>query len=200
MLNRANQLRIEDEDEQEDYLENRMSQEQIETYDLEYPDERHFPALMLSYIGPQHGRYFYACMDKDTLVIRQSELFDFRKLNIAHFDKFTELLLSQPEERVEERCVTELASQRLLGCRSLCTELSRRKRASIIALLRTICRPFLLGCHLHSLQTRHHGQPYSVDIFAKRSKRPKRHTDTASYQRSERYYRAARWLTLVYYR
>jgi hypothetical protein len=50
---------------------------EIEQYKLEYPHEKHFSVLMLSYVGPQHARYFHACMDGRKLLIRQSELFDF---------------------------------------------------------------------------------------------------------------------------
>lgn len=104
MRNRANQLKINDESEQEALHESDNIddiddiQEKIDKYGLEFPDEKHFPTLMLSYVGPQHGRYFYACMNKSTLLIWQSKLFDFTKLVPAQFDVFTNLLLSQPSD------------------------------------------------------------------------------------------------------
>ncbi|KAK1148459.1 hypothetical protein N8T08_009464 [Aspergillus melleus] len=61
-----------------------------------FMSEDRFPILLLSFLGPQHGRVFYACMDGDQLVIRQSRLYDFRKLESAPFDLFSRLLLSQP--------------------------------------------------------------------------------------------------------
>ncbi|KAH8432456.1 uncharacterized protein LDX57_010092 [Aspergillus melleus] len=61
-----------------------------------FKNEDRFPILLLSFLGPQHGRVFYACMNGDQLVIRQSRLYDFRKLESAPFDLFSRLLLSQP--------------------------------------------------------------------------------------------------------
>ena len=44
---------------------------------LLFPGEKKFPVLMLSFVGPQHGRIFYACLDGGHLVIRQSKLYSF---------------------------------------------------------------------------------------------------------------------------
>lgn len=53
-----------------------------------------FPVLLLSYVGPQHAGYFYACLDSYTLLNQQSELFDFRTLDPGTWDIFADLYLS----------------------------------------------------------------------------------------------------------
>ncbi|KAI9934901.1 hypothetical protein ASPWEDRAFT_175623 [Aspergillus wentii DTO 134E9] len=65
---------------------------------FEYENERRFPVLMLSFLGPQHGRIFYACMDDEALVIRQSKLYSFEKGDSPPWDFFTRILRSSPEE------------------------------------------------------------------------------------------------------
>lgn len=100
MQHRAKQRIIDDEDEQKSLFECDFPEDyvrkKIEQYDLEYPDEKHFPVLLLSCIGPQHARDFYACIDGNTLLIQQSELFDFRTLDLGTLDLFAHLLLSSP--------------------------------------------------------------------------------------------------------
>ncbi|KAI9038873.1 uncharacterized protein KD926_010206 [Aspergillus affinis] len=61
-----------------------------------FESDQRFPILLLSFLRPQHGRVFYACMDDDELVIRQSRLYSFERLATAPFDLFTRLFLSQP--------------------------------------------------------------------------------------------------------
>lgn len=58
--------------------------------------EERFPILLLSFLGPRHGRVLYACMDDEQLVIRQSRLYSFETLARAPVDLFARLHLSQP--------------------------------------------------------------------------------------------------------
>lgn len=58
--------------------------------------EERFPILLLSFLGPQHARVFYACMDGYELVIRQSRLYSFEREATAPIDLFARLLLSRP--------------------------------------------------------------------------------------------------------
>jgi hypothetical protein len=51
---------------------------------------------MISLLGPQHGRLFYACMNDGDLVIRQSRLFSFEKKATAPWDFFTRVIISRP--------------------------------------------------------------------------------------------------------
>ncbi|OJJ32421.1 hypothetical protein ASPWEDRAFT_44534 [Aspergillus wentii DTO 134E9] len=84
MQNRASQLKV---DENEEELPGQY----------EFQDEKRFPVLMTSFLGPQHGRIFYACMDGEKLIIRQSRLYSFEKKESAPWDFFSRILLSSPE-------------------------------------------------------------------------------------------------------
>lgn len=61
-----------------------------------FATEARFPVLMVSFLGPQHGRMFYASMDGGKLVIQQSRLYSFEKKNTAPWDIFTCWLLGRP--------------------------------------------------------------------------------------------------------
>ncbi|PYH94311.1 hypothetical protein BO71DRAFT_398986 [Aspergillus ellipticus CBS 707.79] len=94
MRNRAIQLDVTAEDEQE--LLFNPGEEDIPVYGRKFPQEYHFPVLLLSYVGPQHGRVLYAAMDGDRLVIRQSKLYSFEKEVTAPIGLFGRLLPSKP--------------------------------------------------------------------------------------------------------
>jgi hypothetical protein len=51
---------------------------------------------MISSVAPQHARIYYACMDDDELVIRQSKIYSFEKKDTALWDLFASILLSGP--------------------------------------------------------------------------------------------------------
>lgn len=57
---------------------------------------------MVSLVGPQHGRIYYACMDGLEMVIRQSSLFSFEKRETAPWDFFARILLSNPLQEDEK--------------------------------------------------------------------------------------------------
>ncbi|KAL1886416.1 hypothetical protein Plec18167_000346 [Paecilomyces lecythidis] len=61
-----------------------------------FKDEKTFPVLMLSFLGPQHARVFYARMKNDEVIIGQSELYSFERKNTANIELFARLLLSTP--------------------------------------------------------------------------------------------------------
>lgn len=63
---------------------------------LAFPQEKRFPVVMLSFMGPQHGRILYAFMDGEQLVLRQSRLFSFERKANAPFALFQRILLSHP--------------------------------------------------------------------------------------------------------
>lgn len=95
MQARANQPRVPEEDE-ESLFEPTFAESDLARYPLEFETEQHFPVLMLSFLGPQHGRLFYACMHDGWLVIRQSKLYSFERRADAPVDLFTRFLLSRP--------------------------------------------------------------------------------------------------------
>lgn len=51
---------------------------------------------MVSIVGPQHARIFYACMDGLDLVIRQSQLYSIEKRYDTTLNFLSSLLLSSP--------------------------------------------------------------------------------------------------------
>lgn len=51
--------------------------EKIAQYDLQFPEEVHFPVMFISFVGPQHGRVFCGYMDGGELIIHQSKLYSF---------------------------------------------------------------------------------------------------------------------------
>ncbi|BCR92298.1 uncharacterized protein ACHE_80198S [Aspergillus chevalieri] len=58
--------------------------------------QKSFPVLLLSYIGPQHGRLFCASLNEKQLVIRQSRIYSFETQAVAPLDFFSRVLLSRP--------------------------------------------------------------------------------------------------------
>ncbi|GAM42652.1 hypothetical protein TCE0_044r16827 [Talaromyces pinophilus] len=98
MRNRANQRRVDDDEDGQmvalwDDDDDDPSPSNLAKYDFEFPDELNFPVLLLSYVGPQHGRFFYAYMVKDRLKIWQSRLYSFEQSPI---NLCTRVLLSCP--------------------------------------------------------------------------------------------------------
>ncbi|CRG85498.1 hypothetical protein PISL3812_02552 [Talaromyces islandicus] len=87
MRNRAfepEEKRFDDDHEFEDYEEEqkaRFPEDGNSPY--VFPFEQRFPVLMVSVVGPQHGRIFFACMDGRDVVIRQSQLYSFEKREAA---------------------------------------------------------------------------------------------------------------------
>lgn len=77
----------------EKYAENR---EEIRLRPCAFEKEERFPVLMVSLLGPQHGRLFYACMNGEKLVIRQSKLYSFERKDTAPWDFFSRFILSRP--------------------------------------------------------------------------------------------------------
>lgn len=62
-----------------------------------FGSERQFPVLLVSFIGPQHGRVTYACVESGQhLVNRQSRLCRFERLADAPFELFAGFLLNKP--------------------------------------------------------------------------------------------------------
>ncbi|KAJ9197747.1 hypothetical protein DTO164E3_5601 [Paecilomyces variotii] len=74
-----------------------------ETYDgkLVFEREKTFPILMLSFLGPQHARVFYARIKDDEVIIGQSKLYSFERKDNANIELFARLLLSAPARRWE---------------------------------------------------------------------------------------------------
>ncbi|KAB8074330.1 hypothetical protein BDV29DRAFT_123709 [Aspergillus leporis] len=52
--------------------------------------------MILSLMGPRHGRILLTHHDGTSLVIRQSELFNFREKNVAALDTFAQCGVRQP--------------------------------------------------------------------------------------------------------
>ncbi|KAH8702028.1 hypothetical protein BGW36DRAFT_372069, partial [Talaromyces proteolyticus] len=67
--------------------------------------EQRFPTLMISLVGPQHARIYYACMDGSELIVRQSSLFSFEKRETAPLDYFARFLSSEPLKEDKKDCV-----------------------------------------------------------------------------------------------
>lgn len=95
MLNRAHQPKVESEDQLEE-LEMMNEKEREKQCGLQFPKETAFPVLLLSFVGPQHGRMFYASMYGQEMVIRQSKLYSFETKANAPLDLFARILLSRP--------------------------------------------------------------------------------------------------------
>lgn len=51
---------------------------------------------MVSIVGPQHARIYYACMSGRQLIIRQSRLYSFMEEVMAPLHLFACMLLSHP--------------------------------------------------------------------------------------------------------
>ncbi|PKY01541.1 hypothetical protein P168DRAFT_51307 [Aspergillus campestris IBT 28561] len=98
MRNRANQIKADRNDEEAQEVLFHKSEEELNSMPLEFATERRFPVLILSFVGPQHGRLFYACMDGERLVIRQSKNYSFEKTDTALWDFFARFLMSRPME------------------------------------------------------------------------------------------------------
>lgn len=73
-----------------------MSNKQLADYELLFPNKKHFPVLILSSVGPQHGRSLHVCLGEERLVIRQSKLYSFECQATAPLDLFARFLLSRP--------------------------------------------------------------------------------------------------------
>jgi hypothetical protein len=58
---------------------------------------------MVSLVGPQHARIYYACMDGSDVVVRQSRLYSFEKRETAPLDYFASFLASTPLEEALEQ-------------------------------------------------------------------------------------------------
>ncbi|PLB52082.1 hypothetical protein P170DRAFT_350521, partial [Aspergillus steynii IBT 23096] len=99
MRSRANQPLVTDEEEME-----KLYDEKRDVFPEKqrvFPMEKRFPVLMLSFLGPQHARIFYACLDGKNLIIRQSKLYSFESKADAPVELFARFLLSTPrDERV----------------------------------------------------------------------------------------------------
>lgn len=96
MQNRAKQP-IAKNEEEADELFNMIDKLRLRYHDeRRFPIEERFPVLLLSFVGPQHGRMSYACMDRDQMVIRQSRLYGFEREESAPLDLFARFLLSLP--------------------------------------------------------------------------------------------------------
>jgi hypothetical protein len=68
----------------------------VEYRGFEFDAETHFPVILLSYVGPQHGRIIYSYMNRHRLVICQSKLYSFEREETAPLNLFTRMLLSRP--------------------------------------------------------------------------------------------------------
>lgn len=70
MQNRANEPKAENEGKADEFF-NINQKLRLRYHDERWsPNEVHFPVPLLSFVSPQHGRVFYAWMDKDQMVIR----------------------------------------------------------------------------------------------------------------------------------
>ncbi|PKY00582.1 hypothetical protein P168DRAFT_285258 [Aspergillus campestris IBT 28561] len=96
MRNRANQPKVDPNNVEAQEALFTESEEKIHELKREFPMEQRFPVLLLSFVGPQHGRLFYACMDRRRLVIRQSRLYSFEDNATAPLDLFARMFLSRP--------------------------------------------------------------------------------------------------------
>ncbi|KAB8207554.1 hypothetical protein BDV34DRAFT_234201 [Aspergillus parasiticus] len=92
MHNRARQPQVPDEDRESMF----DAPYKIAQYDLQFPDEVHFPVIIISFVGPQHGRIFCSYMNGGELIIHQSKLYSFERKESAPFDLFASFALSQP--------------------------------------------------------------------------------------------------------
>lgn len=93
MRNRVNQRKADSREEQEALW---RFPADVEYRSYEFEAETHFPVILLSYVGPQHGRIIYAYMDRQRLVICQSKLYSFEKQETAPLNLFSRMLLSRP--------------------------------------------------------------------------------------------------------
>ncbi|QKX64284.1 uncharacterized protein TRUGW13939_11457 [Talaromyces rugulosus] len=98
MRNRAHEPEMMESGENGDFEDEEDENEALfpEGSPLVFQYEQRFPVVMVSLVGPQHGRIYYACMDGFDVVIRQSPLFSFEKRETAPWDFFARILLSYP--------------------------------------------------------------------------------------------------------
>ncbi|PWY88279.1 hypothetical protein BO70DRAFT_419984, partial [Aspergillus heteromorphus CBS 117.55] len=102
MKRRANQRKVEDPEEQEklfwrtldDGTRMELPEIDVTKYEYQFPAEKHFPVLLLSYVRPKHARILYACMGGPQITIRQSKLYSFETRAIAPVNLFARYLLS----------------------------------------------------------------------------------------------------------
>ena len=92
MYNRARQPEVSNEDQESLF----NTPEEITQHKLKFPNEVHFPVIVLSFLGPQHGRIFHGQMEDGELIIRQSRLYSFEHMESAPFDLFASIALSKP--------------------------------------------------------------------------------------------------------
>lgn len=95
MRNRANQVVVDDDEEVVDSLLGKKPEDLSSEYDLSFPTEGTFPVLLLSFVGPYHGRFFQAYMNDGVLRIHQSKLYSFQNKK-SPLDLFARYLLSRP--------------------------------------------------------------------------------------------------------
>ncbi|KAJ9203900.1 hypothetical protein DTO166G4_6874 [Paecilomyces variotii] len=104
MRNRANQPEVSPEE-----WESLFELEEEELPDKRvFRNEKIFPVLMLSFLGPQHARVFYARMNGKELIIGQSKLYSFERKNVANIELFARLLLSTPISLEEWQRISEI--------------------------------------------------------------------------------------------
>lgn len=84
----ANQPKVDTDDEEAQEALFHKTEEELRSMPRAFAMESRFPVLLLSFVGPQHGRLFYACMDGETLFIRQSKIYSFEKKDPAVLDLF----------------------------------------------------------------------------------------------------------------
>ncbi|RAL16589.1 uncharacterized protein BO97DRAFT_420891 [Aspergillus homomorphus CBS 101889] len=99
MRNRANQRKVQSSEERNALL---SADKDPAEFPFLFPDEEHFPVLLISCVGPQHARIFYACMDERKLHIRQSRLFSFEQRSTAPVSFFGSMLLNRAVMQVSE--------------------------------------------------------------------------------------------------
>ncbi|KAK2755039.1 hypothetical protein FQN54_006567 [Arachnomyces sp. PD_36] len=95
MNNRLCQPETYGEEDEENLFDN-ASRSEIRARKRAFPQEKRFPVLMISLMGPQHARLSYACMDGKTLMILQSRLYSFEVEADAPSDFFARFILSRP--------------------------------------------------------------------------------------------------------
>lgn len=73
-----------------------IGEEIMESCEPQFSKEQTFPVLLLSYVGRQNGRFFYASMKGSEMIIRQSRLYSFESRGNAPLNLFAGILLSHP--------------------------------------------------------------------------------------------------------
>ncbi|PYI11703.1 hypothetical protein BO78DRAFT_413515 [Aspergillus sclerotiicarbonarius CBS 121057] len=100
LRNRASQLHIKSTMERQE-LEG-LSIEELDEYGYayEFPEEKVFPVLLVSYVGRRRARILYACLDcgEEGIKVKicQSKPYSFERLKDAPIDFFARVLMSHP--------------------------------------------------------------------------------------------------------